>query len=96
MAFFREKKELTLTEQAEGAVARITDDIAGLHEERLDALSCFRCTAEWLDEINQQLGEKAALCGSLVAQLTRAQENISQQVSDNAKVRDKILEIIGG
>lgn len=96
MAFLNKQKEPTLTEQAVSAVARITDDIAGLHEERMDALSCFRCTAEWLDDINQQLGEKAALCGSLVARLTGVQEDIAQQVRDNAKVRDKILEIIGG
>ena len=96
MAFLSKKMELTLAEQAVAAVGRITGDIEELHEERADALSCFRCTAEWLGEINQQLGEKAALCGSLIAKLNRAQEDISQQVSDNEKVRGKILEIIGG
>ena len=94
MTFYK-KKELTLTEQAVTAVDRITVELEYLREERTDALSCFRCTADWLDEINQQLSEKSALCAALAAQLARAQENISQQVNDNERVRSKILEIIG-
>ena len=38
---------------------------------------------------------KSALCGTLIAQLQREQEGITQQVSDNEKVRAKILDIIG-
>lgn len=94
MTFYK-KKEPTLTEQAVTAVDRITGELEDLREERTDALSCFRCTADWLDEINQQLSEKSALCAALTAQLERAQESISQQVSDNERVRSKILEIIG-
>lgn len=88
-------RQLTLTEQAVTAVDRIQTDIADLQTEREDVLSCFRCTAERLAALNTELGEKAALCGTLAAQLTRAQEDIAKQVSDNEQVREKILDIIG-
>lgn len=101
-------RRLTLTEQAVTAVDRIQTDIADLQTEREDALSCFRCTveredalsclrctAERLAALNTELGEKAALCGTLAAQLTRAQEDIVKQVPDNEQVRWKILNIIG-
>ena len=93
--FWRKKKEPTLTEQAVAAVDNIGFEIEKLHLEREFALNGFRETANWLAQINDELGEKAALCGSLVAQLNRAQENISKQCEDNDKVRCKILDIIG-
>lgn len=93
--FWRKKKEPTLTEQAVTAADRITGEIADLWGERACALSSFRETANWLAEINSELEEKAALCGSLMAQLTRAQQEISRQCEDNDKVRGKILDIIG-
>lgn len=93
--FWHKKKEPTLVEQAVSAVDRIHVEIADLREERIDALSSFRDTANWLGEINEELGQKSALCGTLMAQLTAAQDAISQQVSDNDAVRCKILDIIG-
>ena len=93
--FWRKKKQPTLTEQAVAAADRVAGEIQDLWEERGHALSCFRDTANWLAEINDELGEKAALCGSLIAQLTRAQESISKQCEENDKVRGKILDIIG-
>lgn len=88
-------RRMTLTEQAVTAVDRIQSDIADLQEAREDALSCFRCTAARLAALNTELGEKAALCGSLVAQLTRAREDITRQVVDNDQVRVRILDVIG-
>lgn len=88
-------KQMTLTEQAVTAVDRIAGDIQDLQTEREDVLSCFRCTADKLAALNTELGEKTALCGTLIAHLTRAQEDITKQVSDNEKVREKILDIIG-
>ena len=88
-------KQMTLTEQAVTAVDRISGDIADLQAQREDVLGCFRCTAERLGQLNEELGEKTALCGTLIAQLTRAQEDISKQVQGNEKVRGKILDIIG-
>ena len=92
MAFWKTR---TLTEMTVSAVDQIAEDVADLYGERQDALSCFRCTAERLQKINDQLDEKSALCGSLIGQLKAAQESVAQQVSDNEKVREKILEIIG-
>ena len=95
MAFWHRKSEPTLAEQAVSAVDRISQDICDLWEERNATLNCFRCAAESLRDINQELGVKSALCGTLIAQLQREQAGITQQVSDNEKVRGKILDIIG-
>ena len=92
MAFW---KTLSLTEQAVAAVDRIEEDIDNLYSDRENALSSFRSTADRLDCINQQLCEKTALCGTLIAQLSRTQDSINRQVMDNEKVRGKILDIIG-
>ena len=88
-------KTLSLTDQAVAAVDRIEEDIEFLRADKEDALSSFRSTADRLDCINQQLCEKTSLCGTLIAQLSRTQDSITQQVSDNEKVRAKILDIIG-
>lgn len=93
--FWHKKKEPTLVEQAVSAVDRIHVEIADLREERIDALSSFRDTANWLGEINEELAEKQSLIDSLEAQLAQAQGSINQQISDNEKVRAKILGIIG-
>lgn len=93
--FWSKKKEPTLVEQAVSAVDRIHTEIADLQEERGDALSSFRDTANWLGEINVELAQKQSLIDSLEAQLAVAQGCINQQISDNEKVRAKILDIIG-
>ena len=54
MAFWKTR---TLTEMAVSAVDQIAEDVADLYGERQDALSCFRCTAERLQKINDQLDE---------------------------------------
>ena len=89
------KKKPTLAEQAVTAMDNIGFEVERLHLEREFTLSSFRDTANRLAQINDELGEKAALCGSLIAQLTREQGKISQQCEDNDKVRGKILDIIG-
>ena len=93
--FWQKKKEPTLAEQTTEAVDRLSIEVGDLHFERLDALSTFRETANWLAQINEDLGQKSALCGTLMAQMARVQEHISQEVADNDKVRMKILDIIG-
>lgn len=89
------KKKPTLAEQAVTAVDNIEFEVERLHLEREFTLSSFRDAANRLAQINDELGEKAALCGSLIAQLTREQGSISQQCEANDKVRGKILDIIG-
>lgn len=93
--FWSKKKEPTLVEQAVTAVDRIHTEIADLREERIDALSSFRETANWLGAINAELAQKQELCDSLQAQLEQAQYNINRQIGDNEKVQSKILDIIG-
>ena len=92
---WRKKKEPTLVEQAVGAVDRIQTEVNDLHEERMSALSTFRETANWLAEINGDLCQRIDLCETLTSQLHTAVDNMSKQVADNDKVRDKILDIIG-
>ena len=89
------KKKPTLAEQAVTAMDNIGFEVERLHLEREFTLASFRDAANRLAQINDELGEKAALCGSLMAQLTRAQQEISRQCEDNDKVRGKILDIIG-
>ena len=52
MAFWHWKKEPTLAEQAVSAVDRISQDIDELRSEREMTLSCFRCAADSLRDIN--------------------------------------------
>ena len=93
--FWQKKRELTLVEQTTEAVDRLSAEVGGLHLERNYALSTFRETANWLAQINEELGQKSALCGTLMTQMKTVQESISKQVEDNDKVRGKILDIIG-
>ena len=93
--FWHKKKEPTLVEQAVSAVDRIHVEIADLREERIDALSSFRDTANWLGEINAELCQKSELCETLVSQLEDALSSMGRQINDNDKVRAKILDIIG-
>lgn len=89
------RKPITTAEEAVGAVSRIEDELDLLQVRRGDALSDFRAVANELAEINDELGQKSALCGSLISQLQRSRDCISKQVEDNDKVRMKILDIIG-
>ena len=58
MAFWHWKKEPTLAEQAVSAVDRISQDIDELRSEREMTLGCFRCAAESLRDINEELGSE--------------------------------------
>ena len=93
--FWRKKEEPTLVEQAVSAVDRIQLEVSDLREERVCALSTFRETANWLGEINEELCQKIDLCETLSSQLHTVMSDMSKQVADNDKVRDKILDIIG-
>ena len=94
MAVWHGKKEPTLAEQAVSAVDRISQDVDELRSEREMTLGCFRCAADSLRDINEELGEKSALCGTRIAQWQREQAGSTQQVSGNEEVRAKILDII--
>ena len=90
----RKKKTPTLTEQAITAVDRISSEIADLREEGVMATDHLRKAVNWLSDINQDLGAKSALCGTLIAQLTRAQGEISQQCEANDTVKSALLDIL--
>lgn len=88
------KIEQTMTDQAVAAVDRIleSNDLLGLEA----AMVCetLRLKANRLDEINSELGTNAALCGTLIAQLTRAQGEISKQCEHNDTVKTALLDIL--
>ena len=93
--FWSKKKEPTLSEQAVTALDRIHTEIHDLREERGIALSNFRDTANWLAEINADLTHHHELCNQITLQVDLEKCCIEQQISDNEKVRAKILDIIG-
>ena len=90
----RKKKEPTLTEQAIAAVDRVTGEILELRNEADMATDHLRKAVNWLSDINQDLGTKSALCGTLIAQLTRAQGDISAQCERNDTVKSALLDIL--
>lgn len=92
---FGKKPQKTVVDQAVEAVDRIHLHIAHLHDERDDAVSSFRETADRLAEINEELEQQSTLCSALVGQLNVAKDCINRQHEDNARVREKILDIIG-
>lgn len=89
------KKQKTVVDQAVEAMDRISGHITHLRTEREIAVSSFRETADRLAEINEELEQQATLCSSLVGQLSQTKECINRQHEDNARVREKILDIIG-
>ena len=51
--------------------------------------------ATWLGEINDELAQKSALCGSLTAQLQATQETITKQTEANATMREQVMSLLG-
>ena len=59
--------DLTTSDLAMTALNHVQDDIDDLRLEAAQAYACLRCAADRLGDVNAVLGEKAALCGSLIA-----------------------------
>lgn len=90
----RKKKATTITEQAVTAIDCIDLEVGLLYDEANTTLACLCEMANRLSDINQDLGTKSALCGTLIAQLTRVQGDISKQCERNDNVKSALLDIL--
>ncbi len=74
---------------------RLAGDIKTLSDRRENAVSTFRRTASDLDTINANLRQNIAEFDDLLKFISDQRGSAEQMVSDNERVRGKILEIIG-
>lgn len=74
---------------------RLVNDINCLQNDREDALSSFRMTANNLADINNHLNQKIQFFDGIAEQIATQSQMAKQMVSDNEAVRNKILDIIG-
>ena len=88
-------KKLTTEQVLVTTTAQFAKDITNLTERRQTALSVFRSTAESLEVINADLAKSITNFDELTHFIAEQRAAASQMVSDNDKVRNKILEIIG-
>ena len=86
---------LTTSELAMTALDQVQDDIDDLRLGAVQAYDCLRCAADRLGDVNAALCEKAALCGSLIAKLQTASDDIGKQAEANATLRDQLMALIG-
>ena len=80
-------------------ISQMTTRLAGyiktLSDRRENAVSTFRRTASDLDTINENLRQNIAEFDDLLKFISDQRGSAEQMVSDNERVRGKILEIIG-
>lgn len=90
------KKNKKMTGKALNAVtSRLATDIAVLAQQKNDALSVFRNTANQLEQINDELGESLENLSTLAAFIAEKKTDTELMMADNNAVRSKIIEIIG-
>ena len=87
----KKSTEQVLTE----TTSQLAKDIAGLSDRRRPALGIFRDTAENLAAINEDLNKSITNFDNLTKFIMEQKLSAEQMVSDNDKVRNKILEILG-
>lgn len=83
--------EQVLTE----TTSQLAKDISGLSDRRQTALGIFRDTAENLAAINEDLAKSITDFDNLTKFIAEQRQSAEQMVSNNDKVRNKILEILG-
>lgn len=77
------------------ATRKISKDIDTLQNDKGNALSEFRKAADRLGSIHEQLLEKVNDLSNLETFIQDKKNVATQNISDNAAVRSKILDIIG-
>lgn len=87
---YKSTENITIT-----AMERLINDINCLQNDREDALSSFRMTANNLADINIHLNQKIQFFDGIVEQIAAQSKMAKQMVADNEAVREKILDIIG-
>lgn len=77
------------------AVDKISGDIGRLSEQREDAVSAFRDTANRLEAINTEMNDKIRDLDALASFIAEKRDFASSVAADNERVRARILDIIG-
>lgn len=77
------------------ATDKLTSDIQLLYDLRESSLNTFRTTAETLGYVNTSLQEKIGKLDDLAKFIADQKANAEKTISDNDRVRSKILDIIG-
>lgn len=89
------KKTLTTDQAIALATQSLANDIVGLSEQKEDAISVFRATANQLAAINSTLQIKVGNLNDIAKFIDEQSALANQMIGDNDKVRSKILDIIG-
>lgn len=95
MPIFKKKVHKSTEKITITAMEQLVNDINCLQNDREDALSSFRMTANNLADINMHLNQKIQFFDGIVEQITAQSQMAKQMVADNDAVRNKILDIIG-
>lgn len=95
MPIFKKKPHKSTENITITAMERLVNDINCLQNDREDALSSFRMTANNLADINIHLNQKIQFFDGIVEQIAAQSKMAKQMVADNEAVRGKILDIIG-
>ena len=95
MSIFKKKPHESTENITITAMEKLVNDINCLQNDREDALSSFRMTANNLADINVHLNQKIQFFDDIVEQIAAQSKMAKQMVADNEAVRGKILDIIG-
>lgn len=88
-------RKFNVEQAVEMTVGKISDDILSLSNQRDNAVSTFRRTAENLAKVNERLNERITSLNSLAEFVQEQKDSAQRMVADNDAVKDRILEIIG-
>ena len=80
----------------QSATQKITSDIVSLTERKGSAINIFRKTADELQMVNEELSASLDRLSSLKDFIDTQATVAEQMMTENANVRSRILEIIGG
>lgn len=69
------------------------DDVANLFEQRKETLNIFKVTKDNLVEINNQLVAKQLQVTDLIADLTKLNNNVGDEITSNQNTLKKIEEV---
>ena len=95
MLFKKKKKIITTSEALNTVTTKLAEDIDKLSMQKDNAVSAFRNTANQLETINAELCESMDKLAGLARFIEEKSNAAAKMISDNKKVRDKIVELIG-
>ena len=88
-------KKVTTQQAIDMAAQKLAADITLLGTQKEDALAGFRGLVSNLETINSAASKKIESLAVLAGFIAEQTETAEQIISDNEKVRGKILEILG-